>query len=296
MPRFTRLGLFAMLASGLAILGLALGIAWVYVYGLTHPWCNPNPQPQAGELAPEEVWLRTADGLSLRAWYYPPRAGELANGATIIALGGTGGALGQNLPPVDFLIRAGFGVLQVDSRACARPAAAVTLGADELLDAEAALAYLQDRPEAGRLGVFGFSMGGVTAIRAAARYPQIEAVVAEGGYYNMGQDFIDADRAMPVFERAFLYLVAGVFRLQSGVNPFTISPVDDLPAISPRPVLLIYGSREIASGRGQAQFAAARPPKELWVVAGGEHGTNDQAAGEEYRRRVLEFFSQALGR
>jgi fermentation-respiration switch protein FrsA (DUF1100 family) len=81
-----------------------------------------------------------------------------------------------------------------------------------------------------------------------------------------------------------------------GVDPFAISPVDDLANTSLQPVLLIYGSEEIASGRGELQYAAAQEPKELWVVEGGKHGTNYAIARQEYKKRVLEFFTQALGR
>jgi pimeloyl-ACP methyl ester carboxylesterase len=219
-----------------------------------------------------------------------------ANGAAIIAMGGPGGALGNNLPPVGFLLKEGFGVLQVDSRACAQPAARVTLGADELLDAEAALRFLKSQPDVQYIGMIGFSMGGVTAIRTAARHKEIEAVVAEGGYFNLGKDITDADRIIPWVERAFLYLVVDAFHLQTGVDPFAVSPEDDLPMISPRPVLLIYGSQEIDSGRGKLQYRVAREPKQLWVVEGGKHGTNYAIAGDQYKQRVLGLFTQYLVR
>ena len=94
--------MFAWLAFILMVLGLAMRTAWVYVHRLTHPRCNPNPLPLAGAPAPQEVWLETADGLRVRAWYYPPKNDGQVNGATIIAIGGPGGALGQSLPPVAF--------------------------------------------------------------------------------------------------------------------------------------------------------------------------------------------------
>ena len=280
---------FTCLAGLLAYLGLNVGLAWTYVYSLTHPGCQQEPAALPDSSPPEEVWLETGDGLSLRSWYYPSR-----NGAAIISLGGMGGALGQNLPPVDFLIGEGYGILQVDSRACARPTAAVTLGAKELWDAEAGLAYLEQLPGVDAIGAFGFSMGASTAIRLAARHEEVAAIVAEGGYFNLGDDLIEPDLQLGLPRQAFLYSIAGSYWMQSGSNPWRISPIEDLPRISPRPVLLIYGEGEAASGRALAQFAAARDPKALWILPGGGHGTNYAASPGEYRRRIIEFFGSAL--
>lgn len=286
---FLKLLIFALLTLLLAYAALDLGMAWMYVDALGKPPCNPDPDPISGIQAPQEIALGTADGLTLRAWYYPSQ-----NGDAIIALGGPGGSLGNTLPPVEFLIRQGFGVLQVDSRACASPPAPVTIGAKEVFEAEAALEYLLRRPEVSKIGAFGFSMGGATAIRTAARRPEIAAVVAEGGYYNIGLDFIEPERPKPWWEKVYLNTIAWVFRWKHGIDPFQVSPVDDLPKISPRPVLLIYGELEIHSGRGDIQYAAAQVPKELWIVPGGRHGTNHQVATEEYERRVSEFFARTL--
>jgi fermentation-respiration switch protein FrsA (DUF1100 family) len=289
LPRLLRLVAFALLVALLAYLAIYAFLAWTFVSAYTNPGCHPNPAPIAGLPLPEEIFLRTSDGLTLRVWYYPSQ-----NGAALLALGGITGSLGNQLPPVAFLIQRGYGVLQIDSRACAKPPAPVTLGGKEAEDAATGLAFLQTRPEVHHIGVIGFSMGGVTAIRAAARHPAIAAVVAEGGFFNLGDDFVEPNMPKPPTRAVFLYTIAGFFWLRSGGNPWEISPIDDLPDISPRPLLLIYGEHEAGSGRAQAQFAAARQPKTLWIVPGGSHGGNYQIAPEEYERRVIEFFNSIL--
>jgi pimeloyl-ACP methyl ester carboxylesterase len=261
----------------------------MFVYFSTHPACQRQPARLEGLPEPQEYILRTSDGLEQRIWYYPPE-----NGAVIIAFGAAGGSLGSSLPPVRFLIESGYGIVQIDSRACAEPRGVVTLGGKEALDAAAVLDFLRARPEVRHVGAIGFSMGGVAAVRAAARYPEIAAVVDDGGFFNLGRDMVEPDQAKPVTRNLFLYTIAGLFWLQTGVNPWEISPIDDLPSISPRPVLLIYGSRESGTGRAEAQFAAANQPKELWIVSGSRHGENHVTAPQEYERRVLEFFDQYL--
>jgi fermentation-respiration switch protein FrsA (DUF1100 family) len=278
-----------------AILGVLLGLLilavlppWIFVYALTHPACKTPAILKA--LPPlEEHFLQTADGLALRAWYYPSR-----NHGAIIALGGMGGSLGTDLPPVERLVRRGYGVLQIEGRACAKPPAPVTLGYREAEDAAAGLAFLKTRPEvdAQRIGIFGFSMGGAAAIRFAARESGIAVVVADGGYSNLAANF-DAYGSGGFYTRVVGCLSRLGYQALTGVNPAHSSPVDDVGRISPRPLLLIYGEAE-AGPPVEALWQAARPPKELWLVPGGSHGTNHAAAPEEYERRVVEFFNQAL--
>lgn len=288
LKRVLRLTIFSLALGALA---LDVGLGWLYVSALAAPGCQGTPAPLAGWPAPEEVRLPLENGARLRAWYYPS-----TNGAAVVLLGGQGGALGNALPPAEPLLRAGYGILQLDTRACASPPTLVTLGYREAEDAAAGAAFLGGRPEVqpGRIGVFGFSMGGVAAIRAAARQPGFAAVVAEGGFFNLGADFVEPGSKQSLARRTFLYTLAGLFWLRTGANPWQISPVDDLPALAPRPVLLIYGEHEAQSGRAAVQFAAAGEPKTLWLVPGGSHGSNYAVAPAEYARRLVAFFDQAL--
>jgi len=283
--RYLRLCIFTLVVILFAYLVVNFALAWRYVNALTKPACTWSPSFTPEAQQPQEHWLITSDGHKLRFWYYPPQ-----NGAVILALGGLGGSLGSNLPPVEFLIDEGYGVLQIDSRACADPPALVTLGYDEEQDASAGLEFLKGQPEVRRIGLIGFSMGGVTAIRTAERHPEVMAVVAEGGYYNLGDHIVKPENRSSLTRKAFLNSIAVLYWLQTGVNPWTVSPIDDLPGISPRPIFLIYGEHELSAGRGDLQYAAASVPKEIWIVPGGNHGTNHITSPQEYEYRVLDFF------
>jgi len=287
--RIVRLGGFALLVGLTAYLVIQSIMAWGFAYLLTHPLCERQAETIAGLPPKEKVILVTEDGLEITAWYYPPQHGVL-----ILALGGTCGALGDTLPPVKFLLQAGYGVLQIDSRANASPRGEVTLGGKEVLDIEAGIKFLETRPEVETIGALGYSMGGVSVIRAAKRHPQISAVVAEGGYYNLGDDITEPGTPKSIFQQLFLRSTAWAFWANSGINPWEISPIDDLPLISPRPVLLIYGEAEADSGHAQAQYQAAKKPKELWIIPGGAHGKNYAVAQAEYERGVLDFFERYL--
>ncbi|HUF37504.1 MAG TPA: dienelactone hydrolase family protein [Anaerolineales bacterium] len=327
--RFRRVLRLAAVGVLSALVALDFAMAWLFLDPLLRPGCRV-PERIAAFPDPQPVELHTEDELVLEGWYYPSR-----NGRAVLALGGVGGSLGRTQPPVEFLLEAGYGVLQIGNRACAGAPVAletgalvtlgagapvtlgtgapvtlgagapvmlgtgalVTLGALEVLDAEAGLRFLLSRPEIepGGIALYGFSMGGAAAIQTAARQPAVAAVIAEGGYYNLGDDIVErgSERSLPEF--VFLYTLAGVYRLRTGVDPWEVSPIDVIGAISPRPVLLIYGETEAESGRAALQFAAADEPKELWIVPGGGHGTNHLVGGMEYEEKVLEFLARVLG-
>lgn len=292
--RVFKLVTFALIATAIA---LNFAVAWVYVYALTHPGCVEFPGiprvPDNGDPEIGSLEILTTDGVTLEAWYYPSY-----NGAAVIAMGGMTGSLGDQMPPIEPLLEAGYGVLQIEGRGCGEPKSVVTLGYLESFDAEAGLEYLLGREEIDpdKIGVFGFSMGAAASIQAAARNEAFAAVLAEGGYFNLGQDMVEGDGTGPSqwWLLPFQYTVVGMYWLQTGINPWDSNPLEVIGEISPRPVMLIYGSRELASGRGMLQFEAAGEPKQIWVVPGGGHGSNYIVAGEEYGRRVVEFFDTAL--
>jgi uncharacterized protein len=143
-----------------------------------------------------------------------------------------------------------------------------------------------------QVGVLGFSVGGITAIRGAARLPEIEAAVAMGGYSNLEDQVLATPAGIFSTRWMIQRLVLVLFQLQTGAAPGQISPISDLPSIAPRPILLIFGADELARAQGQAQFDAARDPKELWVMPGVGHGGYAQAFPDEFEQRVTAFFAR----
>lgn len=285
--RLTTFGL-VVLTSVLASLYLLFSLGFIYL--ATHPLCLPRSVPSSFP-PPQEIWVESVDETQIRIWYYPSR-----NGAAVVSMGGMDGALGSRLPPVSGLLTAGYGVAQVDSRSCGKPSKIVTLGALEKDDALAAVNFLLTRPEVNphRIGIIGYSMGGAASIGAAAQSTVIQAVVAEGGYSNLGEDIISAGDGLPAVLLSLQHSMTFFFRLLTGIDAFSISPVDDISQIEEAALLLIYSESENASGRGTAQFQAANPPKELWIVVGGAHGKNHVVAPDEYHQRVLDFFNTYL--
>jgi uncharacterized protein len=287
MKRFLLRLLVALIA---AYIFLITGLSYIYTQHLIHPACPPSPTERAGF---ESVTLTTSDGLELAGWWRPPQ-----NGAVILLLGGLGSNRDAMLVDAELLADHGYGVLTLSYRHCASEKS--TVGYDEIRELSTMRDFALNQPETEWLGVLGFSVGGSTAIRGAARMPEIQAVIAEGNYANF-QDELTAAYAPPLsLQWQVQRLVIFFFRLRSGINPREISPVDDLPAIAPRPVLLIHGELEADRSRAQRQYESASSPEDanarLWIVPGANHGAYQRLHPDEYETRIVEFFDTARER
>ncbi len=267
-------------AAWLIVVG---GSSAAYVHTLLNPPCLPSGPVPSGF---QPVTLQTASGLLLDGWYRPP-----TNGALILLLGGQGSNRGAMLGEAAFLSARGYGALTLDGRQCA--GAMTTLGYREVEDLQAMVDFASRQPEVRWLGGLGFSAGSVTLSRGAARIPQIQAVVAEGNFANLYQEITAVDSPPLSLGWQIRQLVAVAYTFSVGVWPGQVSPLDDLPAIRPRPVLLIHGEYEVERTRGQAQAEAAGQPEALWVVPGAGHGQYAFLHLFEYEKRIVEFFDAA---
>ncbi len=273
-------------------LALALAAAWVtliagwsvhYTEKLLRPACG-----RADAFSPpgfNSITLTTPEELVLSGWWLPPK-----NGSVILLLGGLGSSRDTLLPEAQILADAGYGVLTLDSRACAD--AVGTLGYAETAELSAMLDYAQHQIGVEWVGVLGFSVGGTTALLGAAQFPELQAVVAEGNFANLHDEITYTPSPVLSPQWQAQHLVLLVYRLRTGLPPRAVSPVDALPQIAPRPVFLIHGDRELARTRGQDQ-ANAGPSAVLWIVPNAGHGEYRAADPDEYARRITSFFDAA---
>jgi dipeptidyl aminopeptidase/acylaminoacyl peptidase len=302
MPLFRR---YIWNLARIAALGLVatLVVALIYLVNLSAAFTaaalSPSRLPltrtpaDVGIADYEDVSLTTADGLTLRGWYVPSR-----NGAAILVMHGHANNRTQLLDEARILSEAGYGVLLLDWRAHGESDGDhTTFGSDEQLDVEAALDYLASRPDVNpeRIGGLGFSMGAVTLAMAAARDERLQVVILEAGAATFRDTLRWWARPLPLVGE----LAPMQARRLKGVDVDESRPVDVMCAISPRPVLLIYGTEEryVMPDSGARMFAAACEPKELWLIEGAAHGGFAGAAGpDEYARRIIAFFDMWLGR
>lgn len=287
--RLLSLAVFALVA-GLVLLPLGLG--FMLMWGLTHVPCAVSDDPSAYNLPYEDVRIPTPRGDSLRGFFLSG-----TNGATVIVVPALANDRGGDLRDAALLNAGGFNVLTFESTVCAgRPVH--SLGYAEADDAMAAYDYLRTRADVDpeRVSIHGFSSAGATSLFAAARLPALQAVSAMGGYHNMAEQLgLGQDHGF-VHWLIALGAEAG-YRLNTGLDVRTLSPLAVIDSIQPRPILLIYGSREVSlagARQMQARSEAAGGNVELWVVDGAGHGDYAVQAGDAYAERLVRFHRAAL--
>ncbi len=146
----------------------------------------------------------------------------------------------------------------------------------------------------------GESMGAAIALQSAAVDPRIEAVVAEAPFANLREASYDYAglRWSPLLGKTLFapFSWTLIYRGESlaGFPAAGVSPVEAVAA-RPFPVLLICDALDVAlpCRHSEMIYAAARGPKQLWVVPGAYHTAALGFQPEEFRRRVLAFFAAA---
>ncbi|MGE5173086.1 MAG: alpha/beta hydrolase [Betaproteobacteria bacterium] len=285
------------------LIGLALVIvilALLLVYVNTHPPRYPlHILPSAFKSDYELVAFASDDGITLKGWLVkPPHSGPMS--PAVIICHGVGANKSDFTELAAWISQRGYYVLLFDFRAHGESGGRRTsLGHLEQKDIAAALDFIKTRPEIDpkRIGIYGFSMGGATAILAAAKTHAFCAVVADSAFTNLrdqARTAVTGFYHLPPFP--FLYLAVLGYELYFQTRVDNVSPVGVIGTIAPTPVFIIAGEGDalIPAENGRKLFAAAGKPKELWIIPGAGHGTTLAAAGNEYEKRVGEFFDKNM--
>ncbi|MDO8803277.1 MAG: prolyl oligopeptidase family serine peptidase [Elusimicrobiota bacterium] len=258
---------------------------WLYV----HPKRNTsNSRPEDFGLEPEELKLKTADGVQLDAWFIPHKTGKKA----VIVCHGYPMDKGDVLGMTSFLA-VDFSLLYFDFRATGRSGGFFsTGGAREVRDIDAAVKFLEDRGLKNGVGIFAFSMGGATAL--LSRNPSIKARALEAPYADLAGELDYIFRPWGIFRKPLVAMMKGWSLLLMGVNINSVSPVKNTSAFA-APMLLVHGDADTQVPlENSLAIKAANPAAELWVVKGAGHGENRYHASGEYEKRITAFFRKHL--
>jgi uncharacterized protein len=243
---------------------------------------------------PRHLELTAVDGVQLAAWWFQAPAAS----ASVIVCHGHGANKDSSLWLAAELFPR-FNVLLLDVRGHGQSGGERTsVGFLERLDILAAVRWLDDQAGAAPIGVLGISMGGATAILAAAESTRIAAVVADSPFARLRNPVRAAicERGYP---RAVSPLLAwsictiASWQVRARGAP---DPIDVVDRIAPRPLLIVHGEADalIPVENAYALYARAGQPKELWVVPGVEHARVPEAEPRAYAERVAAFFERWL--
>ena len=248
----------------------------------------------------ETLELRSADDrVDLAAWLLPVGGSDVG----VVLVHGKDGS--KSTTWGDGFVRlaaelqaAGYQVLMLDLRGHgASGDGRYAFGFLERFDVIAAVEHLVEergvRP--GQVGLLGVSMGGASAIYAAALDPRVGAVWSDAAYadvYPIIEQEWPSASGLPM---AVLPLVRWTHRVLHGFDLQGVRPVDEVPYLEPRPLMIVHGVSDALVPVGQAQVLAnAAPWAGVWLLEDVGHAgayTHDPAL---YTLRAIEFFDEAL--
>lgn len=226
--------------------------------------------------------LLTADGIGIDACHDSGPATELG---VVVAHGLTGSRRRPGLRRVVAALTPLAGVVSFDFRGHGRSGGVSTVGNREILDLDAAVGWARELGY-DRVATVGFSMGAAVALRHAAAYRDVAAVVSISGpsrwYY----------RGTPAMRRLHWVISTGAGRAtgrllrgtrigRGGWDPVPEPPHVAAARIAPAPLLVVHGDADplFPVEHAEALYAAAGQPKELWLEAGFGHA-EDATSGD----------------
>jgi len=254
---------------------------------------------------PEEVSYRSWDGLYIQGFLYlpPDFKPERAYPALVNVHGGGTNSYLKGLNATEQALAArGYLVLAVNYRGGSGFGRAFQdLGVNDWAngqarDAAAAAGFLRDLPYSnGKVGVYGYSYGGITSMAAIARVPDaFDAAVPMAGIYDFADAYTNADRLGKIFirtghggspeDRPEIYAISN-----------TLARVDQIRT----PLLTMHGEADVRAPYRQFELAVER------LRAGGRdfeshsypnepHGFRDPNNRIDMYRRLEAFFDERL--
>lgn len=268
----------------------AILLAIVLVGGLTvrlFGWAEslaywPSRDPFLTPAGYEDVTFATGDGLTLHGWFMPPPGAEPPYPAVLHAHGNAGNVSSHDSFS-SFLTDHGLAVLVFDYRGYGRSDKGRVRRRNLLEDTRAAMRYLRSRDDVdtGRIGVYAVSLGGAFALPGAAENKDVRAVVTLSTFSTwrgVARDWLP---------------VLGPLLLPGGLDP-----VDALPGLSGRPMLIVHGDAdEVINVRHSTILddaaRAAGVDVETYICPGRDHNRLIDT-DPEARERIAAFFAEHL--
>lgn len=275
-----------------AVVGCA-AISAFFAWRLTSP-----PRRIVGEPSPEiavftqPVAFPSRDGFKLSGWLVSAPNSTKA----VVLLHGNGSSRRQMLARAHLFHEAGYTVLLYDARGHGMSEGdKVSAGWFETSDLLGALDFLRAKGFK-EFGCLGASQGGATILLAAEKLPsEVRWVIIESTYPTM-RDALDRrfreDLHLPGWLAGIFFVPLAEWRL--GLSIDQISPITHVSSLH-CPVFVLGGETDqhTLSISTQALFAAAREPKELWLVPGAAHVDLYGFAQQEYAKRILAFVAKS---
>lgn len=237
-------------------------------------------------------YVVSIDGQRIAYWYFPADNSK----ATVILIHGydNPGGKTQMLVHAKYLHDEGYSTVLLDLRAYGESDRnKMTLGVNEWKDVEAVYDQVKSLKENSgkKIGFFGVSMGGATAVMTAGKTGKGDFVIASVPYLDFSSLFrfqIRAAGLPPVIFYPFMKVAA---RIELGKDYEQFSPLAVVKKIK-SPIFLISAKNdeEISSQDAKILFDLANQPKQYWE-ADSKHDIFYYHP-EEFKQKVISFLEK----
>jgi len=229
--------------------------------------------PQRYGLQVDEVWITTADGVKLGAYFLP----HPSSPKVLLWFHGNADNIGFGLEQMKALATLDVNILALDYRGYGKSGGSPD-EAGLYRDADAAYRDLAEtrhfKPE--NVIIYGHSLGGAVAVDLASKR-ECGGLIVESSFTS-GRDMARRMFSIP---------------LLAYVTKSRFDSIEKIRRVR-SPVLVIHGTRDalIPFFMGEALYQAAPEPKVFFGVEGAGHNDVCAVGGERYLRQLKEFISR----
>ncbi len=228
------------------------------------------------------------DDQTIHAWWWPV---EQADAPALLYLHGSRWNLTGHLFRLEQIRSLGFSVLAIDYRGFGQSLGELPSEASVYEDARIAWGHLKKlQPDAGKRLIYGHSLGGAVAVDLAAELgreaerrseaPQARALIIESTFTNLADIATEvADTPWPI-----RWLVSQKFD--------SIDKIDQVGM----PLLLVHGTDDqyVPARFSEELYAAARNPKQLLLIEGGNHNNAMRVGRRAYAEAIRELLKTPI--
>ena len=256
--------------SLVSIAALALYVRYLENRTVFAPSKTLDATPQDIGLFFENIFLKTADGLSLHGWFIPAQ-NALAK-TTLLYLHGNAGNISGRLSKIKIFHDLGLDVFIIDYRGYGRSEGVATeIGV--YLDAMAAYDYLQTRLDLNRNGIiaYGASLGGAVAVDLATKR-KINALIIDSSFTNA------KDMAKTIFPFVPSFFIKTKLDAVSKIKNLTI------------PKLFIHSVEDdlVPIALGEKLYQASLKPK-VFLKIKGTHNDGHEVDRDNFVNGIKQF-------
>jgi len=257
----------SILIGAIVIYGGLLALMYLFQRSLLYFPDAARTAPAAAGLArAEEVILTSSDDEKLIAWYVPPRDGK----PVVVYFQGNAGASNLRINRFTWLTADGTGLLALSYRGYGGSTGTPT-EQGLILDGQAAYDFVRSRYDAGRIVLFGESLGTAVATALAVER-DIAGLILDAPFTSA------ADVGAAVYPFAPVrWLMKDSWR------------TDQRIARVSAPLLVLHGGRDgiVPISFGERLFALASEPKKFVHFPDGGHGDLDDHGAAKVVREFL---------